>query len=56
MQVRQVAQDRDNVVIEARRVEAEAAVAAVTLAAPSGEDAVFGADVFDSSLVDTPEG
>ena len=56
MQVRQVAQDRDNVVIEARRVEAEAAVAAVALAAPSGEDAVFGADVFDSSLVDTPEG
>ncbi|MDB2421933.1 DNA-directed RNA polymerase subunit beta', partial [Paracoccaceae bacterium] len=53
MQVRQVAQDRDNVVIEARREEAEAAVA---LAAPSGESDVFGADVFDSNLVDTPEG
>ena len=53
MQVRQVAQDRDNVVIEARRVEAEAAVA---LAAPSGDNDVFGADVFDTNLVDTPEG
>jgi DNA-directed RNA polymerase subunit beta' len=53
MQVRQVAQDRDNVVIEARREEAEAAVA---LAAPSGDADVFGADVFDSNLVDTPEG
>ena len=56
MQVRQVAQDRDNVVIEARRLEAEAAVAAVALAAPSGEDDVFGSDVFGSNLVDTPEG
>ena len=53
MQVRQVAQDRDNVVIEARREEAEAAVA---LAAPSDDSDVFGADVFDSNLVDTPEG
>ena len=53
MQVRQVAQDRDNVVIEARREEAEAAVA---LAAPSGDSDVFGADVFDSNLVDTPGG
>jgi DNA-directed RNA polymerase subunit beta' len=53
MQVRQVAQDRDNVVIEARREEAEAAVA---LAAPSGDSDVFGADVFDSNLVDTPKG
>jgi DNA-directed RNA polymerase subunit beta' len=53
MQVRQVAQDRDNVVIEARREEAEAAVA---LAAPSGDSDVFGAAVFDSNLVDTPEG
>jgi DNA-directed RNA polymerase subunit beta' len=53
MQVRQVAQDRDNVVIEARREEAEAAVA---LAAPSGDSDVFGADVFDSNLVNTPEG
>ena len=52
MQVRQVAQDRDNVVIEARREEAEAAVA---LAAPSGDSDVFGADVFDRNLVDTPE-
>ena len=53
MQVRQVAQDRDNVVIEARREEAEAAVA---LAAPSDDSDVFGVDVFDTNLVDTPEG
>jgi DNA-directed RNA polymerase subunit beta' len=48
--VRRVAQERDNVVLEARREEAEAAAA---LAAP-GDD--FGADdVFDSGLVETPE-
>ncbi|MDO6523924.1 DNA-directed RNA polymerase subunit beta' [Shimia thalassica] len=48
--VRRVAQDRDNVVLEARREEAEAAAA---LAAPSEE---FTADsVFDSGLVETPE-
>ena len=49
--VRQVAQARDNVVIEARREEAEAAAA---LAAPSADD--FSADdVFESAVVDTPE-
>ena len=53
MQVSQGAQGRDNVVIGAQRVEDEAAVA---LAAPSGDDDVFGADVFDTNLVDTPEG
>ncbi|PSL14268.1 DNA-directed RNA polymerase subunit beta' [Shimia abyssi] len=48
--VRRVAQDRDNIVIEARREEAETAAA---LAAPV-ED--LGADdVFDSGLVETPE-
>ncbi|MDG2405066.1 MAG: hypothetical protein P8M25_08990, partial [Paracoccaceae bacterium] len=51
-EVRQVAQDRDNIVIEARREEAEAAVA---LAAPSADDDVFANEVFDSNLVETPE-
>ena len=49
LNMRQIAQQRDNVVIEARREEAEAAAA---LAAPS--DDVVGADEFDT-LVDTPE-
>ncbi|MGH1356845.1 MAG: hypothetical protein ACRBBS_17475, partial [Thalassovita sp.] len=49
MRVRQVAQSRDNVVIEARREEAEAAAA---LAAPV--DDVVGGDDFDN-LVQTPE-
>ncbi|MGR3814344.1 MAG: DNA-directed RNA polymerase subunit beta' [Cognatishimia activa] len=49
--VRKIAQERDNVVIEARREEAEAAVA---LAAPSDGD--FSAeDIFDSGFVDVPE-
>ncbi len=48
--MRQVAQQRDNVVIEARREEAEAAAA---LAAPM-EDDVIGGDEFDN-LVETPE-
>ncbi|MDX2482313.1 MAG: DNA-directed RNA polymerase subunit beta' [Pseudodonghicola sp.] len=48
--MRRVAQDRDNVVIEARREEAEAAAA---LAAPT-EDDIIGGDPFDT-LVDTPE-
>ncbi|MGH1467170.1 MAG: DNA-directed RNA polymerase subunit beta' [Cognatishimia sp.] len=48
--MRRVATDRDNVVIEARREEAEQAAA---LAAPSAD---FGAeDIFDSGLVETPE-
>ncbi len=57
MQVRKIAQDRDNVVIEARRKEAEAAAA---LAAPTediggGADVIDDDNVFDSGLVDTPE-
>ncbi|KPP88132.1 MAG: DNA-directed RNA polymerase, beta' subunit [Rhodobacteraceae bacterium HLUCCO07] len=48
--VRHIAQQRDNVVIEARREEAEAAAA---LAAPA-EDDVIGGDEFDT-LVETPE-
>ncbi len=50
MKMRRVAQDRDNVVLEARREEAEAAAA---LAAPSDE--MTADDVFDSGLVETPE-
>jgi DNA-directed RNA polymerase subunit beta' len=49
--VRRVAADRDNVVIEARREEAEAAAA---LAAPVMED-VIGGDDFDTLIVETPE-
>ncbi|MCF6233556.1 MAG: DNA-directed RNA polymerase subunit beta' [Rhodobacteraceae bacterium] len=51
MQMRKVAQDRDNVVIEARREEAEAAAA---LAAPT-EDDIIGGDAYDNLMVDTPE-
>ena len=43
--MRKIATDRDNVVIDARREEAEAAAA---LAAPSAEDLV-GADVFGAA-------
>ncbi len=50
--VRRIAQDRDNVVIEARREEAEAAAA---LAAPERMDDVVGGDEFDTLIVDTPE-
>jgi DNA-directed RNA polymerase subunit beta' len=50
LNMRQIAQSRDNVVIEARREEAEAAAA---LAAPT-EDDVVGGDEFDT-LVETPE-
>jgi DNA-directed RNA polymerase subunit beta' len=46
--VRRIAQDRDNVVIEARRAEAEAAAA---LAAPVADDL----DTSDT-FVETPEG
>jgi len=49
--VRQIAQSRDNVVIEARREEAAAAAA---LAAPVQDDDVIGDDTFDN-FVDTPE-
>ena len=50
LQMRQVAQSRDNVVIEARREEAEAAAA---LAAPTDSD-IVGGDVFDT-FVETPD-
>ncbi len=50
--VRRVASSRDNVVIEARREEAEAAAA---LAAPEMMDDVVGGDEFDTLVVDTPE-
>jgi DNA-directed RNA polymerase subunit beta' len=49
-EMRRVAQGRDNVVIEARREEAEAAAA---LAAPVEEDVIGGDEV--DTLVDTPE-
>ncbi len=49
--VRQVASSRDNVVIEARREEAEAAAA---LAAPSMDDVIDTGSDFDN-LVETPE-
>ncbi|MEL7257797.1 MAG: DNA-directed RNA polymerase subunit beta' [Pseudomonadota bacterium] len=49
LQMRQIAQQRDNVVIEARREEAEAAAA---LAAPI--DDIVGGDAFDT-FVETPE-
>jgi len=48
---RQIAQGRDNVVLEARREEAEAAAA---LAAPSADDVMMGDEGLDN-LVDTPE-
>jgi DNA-directed RNA polymerase subunit beta' len=47
MKVRRIAQERDNVVIEARREEAEAAAA---LAAPSPEDDMVGGDIFDQVI------
>ena len=49
LKLRQIAQSRDNVVIEARREEAEAAAA---LAAPT--DDIIGGDPFDT-FVETPE-
>ena len=49
MQMRAVATDRDNVVIEARREEAEEAA---RLAAPAAAD-VVGGDVFDTVI--TPD-
>ena len=53
MKVRRIASERDNVVIEARRSEAEAAAA---LAAPDETvDDVVGGDEFDTLVVDTPE-
>ncbi len=51
LQMRQIAQSRDNVVIEARREEAEAAAA---LAAPEADD-VVGGDVFDTFVDSTDD-
>ncbi len=50
--MQRVAQDRDNVVVEARRIEAEAAAA---LAAPT--DDIVGGDVFTNAddVFSTPE-
>jgi DNA-directed RNA polymerase subunit beta' len=52
-QVSKIATDRDNVVIQARREEAEAA-AALAAPEPVSED-VIGGDVFDTIIADTPE-
>ena len=46
-QMRKVATDRDNVVIEARREEAEAA-ARLAAPEPKADDDVVGGDVFDN--------
>ncbi|WP_420861282.1 DNA-directed RNA polymerase subunit beta' [Algirhabdus cladophorae] len=51
-QVRKVASDRDNVVIEARREEAEQAAA---LAAPAPESDVVGGGEFDNIIMETPD-
>ena len=53
MKIRQIAQTRDNVVIEARREEAEAAAALAAPEVMEMED-VIGGDEFDN-LVETPE-
>jgi DNA-directed RNA polymerase subunit beta' len=52
--VRQIAQTRDNVVIEARLEEAQAAAALVAPDAVPSDD-VVGGDAFDTLIVDTPE-
>ncbi len=50
--VRKIAQDRDNVVIEARREEAMEAAALAAPEAPLGDDM---SDPFETMVVDTPE-
>ena len=50
-QMRKVATDRDNVVIEARREEAEAA-AALAAPTPSAEEDIVGGDVFNTPVGD----
>ena len=52
-QVSKIATYRANVVIQARREEAEAA-AALAAPEPVSED-VIGGDVFDTMIADTPE-
>jgi DNA-directed RNA polymerase subunit beta' len=56
-QVSKIASERDNVVIQARREEAEEAarIAAPTAADVAATDDVVGGDVFDTMIVDTPE-
>jgi len=51
--VTRIATDRDNVVVQARREEAEQA-AALAAPAPAADD-VLGGDAFDSLIVDTEE-
>ncbi len=51
--VTRIASERDNVVIEARREEAEQA-ALLAAPAPSADD-IIGGDEFDQIIVDTPE-
>jgi DNA-directed RNA polymerase subunit beta' len=53
--MRRVAQTRDNVVIEARRDEAEQAAALAAPAPSEMSDDLIGGDVFDTMIVDTPE-
>ncbi len=50
--VTRIATERDNIVIQARREEAEQAAA---LAAPAPQDEVVGGDEFDNLISDTPE-
>ena len=50
--VRRIATERDNVVIAARKEEAEAAAA---LMAPDMIDDIVGGDEYDNLIVDTPE-
>ncbi|MDG1104263.1 MAG: hypothetical protein P8N75_13060, partial [Ascidiaceihabitans sp.] len=52
-QMRTIATDRDNVVVEARRIEAEAAAA---LAAPAPSNDVVGGDVFANMPSDDESG
>jgi len=53
--MRKIAASRDNVVIEARRVEAEQAAALAAPEAMDPADDIVGGDVFDTMVVDTPE-
>ena len=53
--VKKIAAGRDNVVIEARREEAEQAAALAAPEAMEPADDIVGGDVFDTMIVDTPE-
>ena len=52
--VTRIANERDNVVVTARRIEAEKA-AALAAPEPTVGDDVIGGDVFDTIIADTPE-